>query len=145
MNLCDIERRNLVLRAYFSERDWDHNSEYSLKRRLVRDSQELLPKYKYVVEDEWEVVPNRPQYGRGDLVFTDGDGRFAVVEVKWLDLIRSTRKGSTQRNSNNKKRRKVEKQALEYAGCYANFAGLNAGAEIEPFVFTNECNHPRRL
>ncbi len=145
MKLRDIKRRDQVLRTYFHGRDWNENSEYGLKRQLIQNSQELLPDYKYVVEDEWEVVSNRPQHGKGDLVFTDGNGCFAVIEVKWIDLIDSTRKGTTRRNSNTKKRRKVESQAIEYAECYANSAGLDADSKVEAFVFTNEYPYLRKI
>jgi len=71
-------------------------------------STQLLPDYPYVIEDEWEVEPGRTDRGRGDLVFTDGAGCFAVVEVKWLDLESTGRTGTTKRTSNRKKRRAVE-------------------------------------
>ncbi|WP_104545313.1 hypothetical protein [Chroococcidiopsis sp. TS-821] len=86
MDKSEIEHRNHVLRRYFSGRDWDRNNKYTLKRQLVLSSHQLLPNYPYVIEDEWEVEAGRTDKGRGDLVFTDGTGCFAVVEVKWIDF-----------------------------------------------------------
>jgi hypothetical protein len=140
-----ILHRDRVLSCYFSGRDWDENDEFTLKRKLVLNRIELLPQYPYVIEDEWEVIDNRNEFGRGDLVFTDSIGGFAVVEVKWIDLEPGTRTGTTKRASNRKKRRKVEEQAIEYATNYS--AKLNTDKfiivkSIEAFYFTNESDRP---
>ncbi|NJN87461.1 MAG: hypothetical protein HC881_15580 [Leptolyngbyaceae cyanobacterium SL_7_1] len=147
MDQREIEHRNQVLHAYFEGRDWDKNNEYTLKRKLVLDGKQLLPNYPYVIEDEWEVEPGRTDRGRGDLVFTDGNGRFAIVEVKWIDLQSTGRTGSTRRGSNRKKRRTVEEQAASYAEIYAKliFDELDTVKQVEAFVFTNEYEQPRRL
>lgn len=140
MNQSDIEHRDRVLRAYFAGRDWDVVGEYGLKRELVLRSPQLLPDYPFLVDDEWECEPGRADEGRGDLVFTDGDGRFAAVEVKYLDLNQNSsavgKKGSTRRNTNTKKRRKVESQARDYAGKLR--AKLNGARSVEAYYFTND-------
>jgi hypothetical protein len=143
----EIVHRDQVIRGYFEGRNWDKNGEYSLKRKLILDSRQLFPNYSYVIEDEWEVEPGRTDQGCGDLVFTDGSGHFAVVEVKWIDLESTERTGSTKRGSNRKKRRKVEDQAIHYAGVYAelNLGGLHSDYSIEAFIFTNESDQPRSL
>lgn len=69
MDRLELQRRNRVLRDYFEGRDWDENNEYALKRHLVLNSDRLLPAYPLLVDDEWEVEPNRDQAGRGDLLF----------------------------------------------------------------------------
>ncbi|MBW4486055.1 MAG: hypothetical protein KME14_26325 [Tildeniella torsiva UHER 1998/13D] len=138
MNKADMVRRDQVLRAYFAGRDWDDNNEYALKRELVRHSQELLPSYPLLIDDEWEAEPNRNQEGKGDLLFADGEGRFAVVEVKWLDLDNSGKTAKTRRTH---KRKKVKDQAAEYAACLAE--RLKIFAQIEGYWFTNECNRPQ--
>jgi hypothetical protein len=140
----EIEHHNRVLRAYFEGRNWDRNGEYALKRKLVLSSTQLLPNYSYVIEDEWEVEPGRTDKGRGDLVFTDGDGCFAVVEVKWIDLVSTGRTGSTKRASNRKKRRAVEEQAISYARIYAELAcsELDPVKRVEAVMFTNEYDRP---
>ena len=112
MHIDEIQHRDQVLRAYFKGRDWDKNDEYLLKQKLIRCSDWLLPEYKYVIEDEWEVDAGRADQGCGDLVFTDGLGNFAIVEVKWIDSASS---GSTATNKRTKKRKAVKEQAISYA------------------------------
>ena len=138
INQLDIHHRNQVLRAYFKGRDWDKNNEYSLKRFLVENSLELLPKYPYLFDDEWEVESSRAEQGRGDLIFTDGSGNYAVVEVKWIDLKGPTdqRSSSTRRTSNRKKRRVVEEQAKNYSHNLASLLG--DFVSIEGYSYTNE-------
>ena len=130
-----------MLREYFQGRDWDLNGEFVLKRKLFLESQQFLPDYLYVIEDEWEIEPGRTDQGCGDLVFTDGSGCFAVVEVKWLDLDNTERTATTKRTSNRKKRRKVEEQALKYAAAYYNKIAaiqLDDVKCVEAFWFRNE-------
>ncbi len=138
MDEQEAQRRDEVLRAYFQGRDWDRNSEFGLKRRLVLDR--LLEGYPYVIDDEWEAVPDRGDRGRGDLVFTDGHGAYAVVEVKYIDLEDTERRGSTRRTSNRKKRRKVEEQARAYARIL--FERLGPPARVEAYWFTNQHEAP---
>lgn len=142
-----IQHRNQVLRAYFEGRNWDENNEYVLKRKLVLNSKQLIPNYPYVIEDEWEVEPGRTDKGRGDLIFTDGISCFAVIEVKWIDIESAGRNGSTKRESNRKKRRTVQDQAISYANIYAKLAlsKLATVKQVEAFMFTNERDLPWRL
>lgn len=84
-----------------------------------------------LIDDEWDVVPGAPQHGRGDLLFTDGEGTYAVVEVKHLDVGAT---GPTARVKRTKKRRQVEAQALTYAAhATARFRGPAVA-----FTYTNE-------
>ncbi|EKU96948.1 hypothetical protein Lepto7375DRAFT_0878 [Leptolyngbya sp. PCC 7375] len=140
MNQSDIEHRDQVLRAYFAGRDWDVVGEYGLKRKLVLNSSQLLPNYPFLIDDEWECEPGQTNEGRGDFVFTDGKGRFAVVEVKYLVLNENGsaagRKGSTRRNGNTKKRRKVEGQASDYAEKLR--AKLGNAQSVEAYYFTSD-------
>ncbi len=143
-----ILHRDKVLHCYFAGRDWDENDEFILKRKLVLNRDRLLPQYSYIIEDEWDVIDSRTDFGRGDLVFTDGHGCFAVVEVKWIDLDSGLRIGTTKRASNRKKRRKVEEQAIEYAHNYRNKLSadkLIVVKSIEAFYFTNEHDQPIRV
>jgi hypothetical protein len=146
MDTQAIEYRDRVLRDYFKGRNWDSNSEYELKRKLVLDSHQLLPNYPYVIEDEWEVEVDRADHGRGDLVFTDGEGNFAVIELKWIDLVGVGKAGTTKRASNRKKRRKVEEQAARYAGLYKKYLEQkNIAPVVNAFIFTNEDDYPRSI
>ena len=111
----DVRRRDRVLRAYLTDRDWGLDEEANLFRQLVLNPPDSLMRFPYLYDYEWQVVPGRQQDGRGDLVFTDGDGRYAVVEVKWIDT-QST--GSTARKRRTAKRRKVEEQLETYAAAF---------------------------
>jgi hypothetical protein len=143
-----ILHRDKVLHCYFDGRDWDENDEYTLKRKLVLNRNRLLPQYPYVIEDEWDVIDSRTDLGRGDLVFTDGGGCFAVVEVKWIDLDGILRDAKTRRASNRGKRRNVEKQAAKYANLYRHKLSdieLVFVRHVEAFYFTNEYDKPISL
>jgi hypothetical protein len=137
MNKTEIKHRDNVLRAYFQGRDWDKNNEYYLKQKFVTNSVIFMPGYPYLIDDEWEVEPSRAEKGKGDLLFTDGAGRFAIVEVKWIDLEgpNGSRTGSTRRGSNRKKRRQVEEQAVKYAQSLGRL--LDSFIEIEGYSYTN--------
>jgi hypothetical protein len=144
MKLEKIENRDQVLHRYFDGRNWDENGEFILKRKLVLERTQLLPEYRYVIEDEWEVTDGRTDLGRGDLVFTDGNGCFAVVEVKWLDLA----SGATARKRRNYKRNQVKDQAGKYAKHYQNRLMSNESGSmrsIEAFYFTNDCKKPQSI
>ncbi|MEP0949526.1 MULTISPECIES: hypothetical protein [Cyanophyceae] len=112
MDQTKIKHRDDVLRAYFQGRDRDRNNEYYLKQKFVANSATFMPDYPYLIDDEWEVETSRTEKGKGDLLFTDGAGRFAVVEVKWIDLEgpNGSRTGSTRRDSNRKKKKQVKDQ-----------------------------------
>ena len=138
MDKYQVDHRDRVLRAYFSGRDWDKNDEYLLKQHFILHSAQLLPKYLYLVEDEWEVEPGQANEGKGDLVFADKNGYFAVVEFKYIDLNRT---GSTIRATRNEKRKTVKKQAVKYARFYANLYH----SKVEAFYFTSEDNLPVSL
>ncbi len=136
MDRAEAEHRDRVLRAYFDGRDWDESPEFLLARQLVREGHELLLHFPLLVDYEWEVAEGFSQLGRGDLVFSDGEGDFAVVEVKHVEGGRWGGTGRNRRTSMRKKRRKVEEQALGYALAWqlrhANPEGTRA------FLFTNE-------
>ena len=131
MNPADHDR---VLRTYFLGKDWDRNPEFQLKRELVlRGAADLAP-FPLLMDDEWEVEPGNTHFGRGDLVFTDGRGAFAVVEVKHIDLGRS---GPTVRAKRTESRSKVVAQARVYAAALPHhYPGLVR--EVTAFVYTNE-------
>ncbi|MBE9112604.1 hypothetical protein IQ273_24745 [Nodosilinea sp. LEGE 07298] len=143
MNKIEVKHRDSVLRAYFEGRDWDRNNEYALKRKFVTNSETLMPNYPYLIDDEWEVESSRTEKGKGDLLFTDGAGRFSVVEVKWIDLEgpNGSRTGSTRRDSNRKKKKQVKEQAVKYAQALGRL--LDSFSEIEGYSYTNEGTTPQ--
>ena len=148
MKPSEVERRHQLLKTYFEGRDWDVVGEYSLKRQLVLNSAQLLPNYPFVIDDEWEVEPGRSDQGRGDLIFTDGHGNFAVVEVKYLDLPSqdspaSNRRSKKRRESNREKRRQVEAQAPKYAKRLQE--KLRITEPVAAYYFTNDHEKPQQL
>lgn len=130
----DWSHRDRVLRAYFAGKDWDENPEAKLKRQLVLDGHPVLARFPYLIDDEWEVCPGATNLGRGDLVFTDGQGAFAVVEVKYIDRERT---GRTARAKRNDSRGKVIDQARSYAAMLSCRYPQDVVA-AEPYAFTNE-------
>jgi hypothetical protein len=138
MDRAEAIRRDGILRAFFEGKDWDENEEFVLKRDLIRRSRELLPAFPFLVDDEWEVVSGMTNLGRGDLLFTDGSGNVAVVEVKFIDTGRS---GSTARAKRTDSRKKVMEQARTYAD-HVRFRYPGVG-EVRAFAYTNE--QPERV
>lgn len=128
----EIRRRDALMRAWFAGRDWTGDPEFDLKRDLVARSAELLPDHPYVIDDEWHVSPGFTNSGVGDLLFTDGENSFAVVEVKFIDHASS---GRTAKTTRRKRRRSVEEQAVTYAGAVRE---RFPGAEVQAYYFTND-------
>ena len=139
MEQSEIRYRNKIISDYHLSRTWDENKEFLLKSELIMSSKTLMPIYPYVVEDEWEVIADKSDEGMGDLVFTDGNGNFAVVEVKYLDL-QST--GDTACSRRTKKRQKVKEQAVKYAEIYRKKKFVKS---VKSFIFTNEMKRPREI
>lgn len=73
---------------------------------------ELLNKYPYVVDFEYEINPGYTNLGKGDLILADAKNNLLAAEFKYIDLISS---GKTARTKRNKDRGKVQEQALIYA------------------------------
>ncbi len=136
MNIGEIKYRNQVIRSYINNRNWDKNNEFLLKRTLILNSLQLLPKYPFVVEDEWEVEFGRSDSGLGDLIFTDGNGNFAVVEIKYIDNLSTGHNAGTKRT---KKRKMVQEQSIKYADIYSK---NNFVKSIKAFIFTNDNPQP---
>lgn len=138
MNPTEAQHRDGVLRAFFQGKTWDNNAEFQLKRELVRQSHLLLPNYPWLIDDEWEVNPGHPNDGRGDLLFTDGIDRFAVVEVKFIDA----RSGGTARAKRTHNRSSVREQALKYA---AALRQKYPEATVVAYAYTNESPTPLEI
>ena len=131
--MSDFAHRDRVMRAWFEGRSWDANPEFKLKRELVQAALPELAPFPLLIDDEWEVVPGATDGGRGDLLFTDGAGAFAVVEVKWLPDLGG---GRTKRTSRNKKRGAVRDQAWTYA--HAVLGIYTDAQNVTAFIFTND-------
>lgn len=106
----EVIKRDTILQAYFFLRDWDRNGEFESVRTLVIHRREMLPSFPYVFDYEWEMTPGNPNEGRGDLLFTDGAGGYAAIEVKYIPP-ESTR---NIRRRNREKREKAKEQVARY-------------------------------
>lgn len=130
---AEIEHRDRILHAYFLGRTWDLNNEFLLKRKLVLERNTLLPSYQYIFDDEWEVETSLSNEGKGDLIFTDGSGHFAVIEVKFIGKTGNRRI----------KRREVEQQAEKYAHHLTK--KIKGYLEIKGFFYTDEVIQPKLM
>ena len=126
--------RDRVIRGYIDGRTWDTNREFVLIRDLVRGGHAELASYPLIYDYEWEVYPGRSDGGCGDLVFTDGEGNFAIVEAKFID---TTRSGHTVRVKRTKSRSQVRDQARTYAAALQRILGDEA-VTVRAFSLTNE-------
>ncbi|CAE7416634.1 unnamed protein product [Symbiodinium natans] len=97
-----------------------------------------LEKYPYVYLWEWQ-VPLVNAGAKGDLVLASGDGDFAVVELKTLDMQSS---GPTVRRRRTKKREHVEQQAIAYLCLFAQLdreiAALGIVPAVSAWVYTED-------
>jgi len=81
-----IRHRDKTIRSYILSRNWDNNPEFLIAREVVQDLTKKMPelrKFKFVFDYEWEVEPGLSNKGKGDLIFTDGDNNFLIVECKF--------------------------------------------------------------
>lgn len=82
--------------------------EAQLERKLLDSPPGCLGAFPYLFKREWTPADG----GKGDLVFTDGQGLFAVVEVKHINM-------SISKNSRRRKRNLVRAQAQKYGQAFA--------------------------
>lgn len=135
MDHAEAQRRDRVLRVWFEGKDWNKSPEYQLARDLLLNQPTEPAGFPFLVDYEWEVVEGSAQFGRGDMVFSDGEGNYAVVEVKYVEGGRWGGSGRNRRNHMREKRRKVEGQAWTYARAWL---GQNPDAKgVSAFLLTN--------
>ncbi|MHA1124885.1 MAG: hypothetical protein ACTSO7_06555 [Candidatus Heimdallarchaeota archaeon] len=70
--------------------------------------------FPYLLEFEYEIIPGKSNLGRGDLLFSDGENNFLIVETKYLKK-KTTGKTKNKNTTRRKQRRKAEKQVIEYS------------------------------
>ena len=80
----------------------------------------IFQDYPYLIEHQYMLDPPRSQDGEGDLIFTDGNNHFLVVEVKYLRQSSWKNSGRTTRSRNRKSRRHLEEQAIKYGKHFFN-------------------------
>ena len=115
----EILRRDNIIRSYILGRTWDKNDEFLLIQRIINGDKkdELLSKYPYVYDYEWEVSDGASNLGKGDLVFTDSKRNFLVVECKYIDIYDQGRTARTRRTM---KRKKIKEQTQNYVLYFKN-------------------------
>lgn len=115
----------------------EKSKEHDLKLGLVKDMPLPLAKYyPFLYANEWD-SPCLIYRGKGDLVFAGPDGRFAVVETKYIDLESSGVTASRRRTAH---RKKVWDQAMNYMVALPQLLhreGLECKG-VAGFTFTNE-------
>ena len=136
----DSELRGTISKQHFG------GAEFQLAKKLVQNSQTLLPTYPYLFRYEWDVIPDWSHTGCGDLVFTDGRGNYAIVEVKHIPQS----SGRTIRTRRNRKRKDVIIQARWYARNFTTHFHRTMNVsfplqKIEGYTFTNESYYPKRV
>lgn len=113
-SLRECKRRDKILRDYIRKRDWDQSLEFKLARNLLisptRTWRRHYSRYHYLFDYEW-VNPA----GKGDLVFTDGNNRFLIVELKSMLTDIGLTSGKRSRERRRRKMRHVEEQTRTYA------------------------------
>lgn len=106
-------RRDNVIRPYITNHDWYVSAEFHLVRTLVMKPplhwRPYSRDYPFIFDFEWV-----NEEGKGDLIYTDGNNNFLVVEVKsmYCDGYGS---GQTHRTKKRQKRRDGEKQTEIYS------------------------------
>ena len=112
----DLTTRELIKRDRFLREEHgfseftstdSYNTEHQVMTEVVNSYCYHLG-FPYLYGYEYECVPGYSQYGRGDLVFTDGNARFIAVECKRLEF------GVCARGARTKQKSKVTEQARKY-------------------------------
>ena len=108
-------------------------SEYTLRVYIIKNRHEIdiIKNYPYIYDYEYYVFPPYSQYGMGDLIFTNGEEKYLIVELKYL----TQRSGKTARTSRRKHRNKVLEQAFSYGTIFKRH---NPGANVSALAVTNE-------
>ncbi|TKJ21034.1 MAG: hypothetical protein CEE43_11235 [Promethearchaeota archaeon Loki_b32] len=132
VDIDNIKLKDKRLRDYILSVDrniaWHLNGDFTLVQSIIKQQtillenssknsnrmDEVLIKYCYIFDYEWDVVSGMSQYGVGDLVFTDGNENYLVIEVKQL----SYGSGRNQCVARRKARRRVEEQAIKYMNAF---------------------------
>lgn len=92
---------------------------------------ESIKDYPLVTDYEYDVEPGKTNSGRGDLILTDGENNYLIVEVKFL----SENSGKTARTRRKTQKNKVYEQALNYK---EKFQKKFPKAKVDCITLTNE-------
>jgi len=92
---------------------------------------EKLRDYPFVTEYEYDLELDTKDASKGDLILTNDNSCFLIVEVKFL----CEAKGKTAKTRKNKQRNKVKEQAQRYL---KKFQDKHPDAKAESYALTNE-------
>lgn len=84
----ELLHRDKTIRNYINARNWDKNPEFLLVKDLINELGNRRPDLKdyiYIYDYEWEVIQGEAHKGKGDLIFTDGNNNFLIIECKNKD------------------------------------------------------------
>ncbi|KAK9817794.1 hypothetical protein WJX72_002246 [[Myrmecia] bisecta] len=136
---AEMRRRHAVLCDYVKGRNWGLNEEMRLMRQFVVDvDHPVRAAYPWLFDYEWVIVLAHTQghttghWGRGDLVFTDGQANFLVVEAKYLQST----SGKTSKVARTAKRKQVREQVV--ANVEAFQRQWSGWASVRGLAMTNE-------
>lgn len=130
----DVRRRHKVLHNYIEQKDWGLDAEATLLREFILSQDHPVRSvYKFVYDLDWRADLPHGLFGRGDLVLTDGKGKFLVVEVKYIDPL----EGRTMRTRRTKKRKEVLAQTYTYLQAFRKQNAVPP-ASVKGLVLTNE-------
>ncbi len=105
------------------------DAELPLFRRILDQSPQRLAAFPYLLACAWSVVPDHPQHGVGDLVFTDGCGGVLVMEAKEAPVLHGC--GKSRKNRKNLIKRRYDtliEQILRYGRHWQAFGSVTAVA-----------------
>ena len=111
----------------------DNMPEFLILKYIVLHP-EVWPRYReYPLIFAWELPldPQRTDAGKVDLVLTDGQGKFLLVEVKYI----SPKPGKTARTKRNKNRKKGAEQASSFK---TQFQQLHPEWHVDAETVTND-------
>lgn len=107
----------------------DINSEASLIKHLIFH---MHIRNWFPILNEWDVIPNEPHYGKGDIVYKLKDcNAYAVVEFKYID--------ETKPDTHVDRLNKVKQQASHYGWIFKNYV-MNGDEDstVLAYYYTNQ-------
>jgi hypothetical protein len=96
----EIKSHDSLIRSRWKNYSNANTDEWQVQNTIIESP---FAGFKYLYDYDWHPVENHPEYGRNDIILTNGYGIFAVIETKVIT-------GSNKTN----KRSLVKRQANEY-------------------------------
>lgn len=129
--LAEISKRDKELREEILSNDIfrnEYNGDFFRVKSIIKYQTDLLfnnsepvdkieialIQFLFIYAYEWEVEPGFSQFGKGDLLLTDGNLNFLIIEVKELSPF----SGRNQCVARTKARKLVKKQTEKYIAVF---------------------------